>query len=286
MVPSSDVPLTWGAQVAHAERLLAGYAGTSARDEALTMLGALLGEPVTLLLARPNTPMRPEDVETYASWVERRVTGEVIPHITGHLAFMGLNLAVTSDSPLVSPAAQGLVEVALECARYRTPGELSGAHVGAGCGALAMALVTFEPRFARIYAVDPSRDALRVAAANGVRYLLNLVIDWREGDGLDAVPEPVDLIVCDLPARLEAAQSVDVPGARAATLSSHVERLFEQASEKLRPGGTLLCALDGELEPEALAALARRLPAARIWATPSSGGLFIAAAQLPRSATS
>ncbi len=197
MAPGSEVPPTWGAQLADAEQRLAGRAGGAARDEALALLAALLGEPMAHLLARPTTPMRPADVARLSGWVARRLAGEEIAHITGRLAFMGLELAVERNSPLVSPAARRLVEVALECARAGGRGELYGAELVAGCGAIALALAAFEPRFTRIYAVDQAPEALRVASANGVRYQLNLVIDWREGDGLGAVPEPVDMIVCD-----------------------------------------------------------------------------------------
>lgn len=274
MVPRSGGPPTWGAQLDQAARLLAPQAGDMARAEALTLLGALLGEPVALVAAQPATPMGLPDVEAYHAWVARRVAGEAIPYITGRLTFMGLDLVVERATPLVSAAARRLVEVTLECVRVRAPGELSAAEIGAGCGAVALALAAFEPRFARVFAADASPDALRVAAANGVRYLLNLVIDWREGDGLDAIPEPVDVIVCDASA----------PPARG--ISPQVERLFAQAPARLRPGGALLCALDGgldsTLEREALASLARALPDARIWSAPSSDGVFVAVAQGPR----
>ncbi len=275
MAPDDDGAQSWGAQLARATQALAGRATATAHDEALTLLSAFLGEPPTLVLARPSTAMRATEAEAFAGWVARRLAGEAIPRITGSLAFMGLDLMVAHDSPLVSPAAQRLVEVALECARSRASGEtsgersgeLSGAELGAGCGAVALALVTFEPRFARIYAIDPSPDALRVAVANGGRYLVNLVIDWRQGDGLDPVPEPVDMIVCDL-----AAQS----------MPSALARLLAQAPAKLRPGGVLLCALEREMEVEVVEALARALRAARIWTTPAHDQWVVAVAQVPR----
>src|SRR5487761_2010634 len=266
MVPWSDVEQTWGAQCTHAERLLATRAGAGAGEEAARLLGALLREPLALLRARPDTPMRGSDTALFAHWVERRMAGEELAHITGHLAFMELDLAVERGCPLVSPAAQRLVEVALQCARARTLAESLLAEIGAGCGAITLALATFEPRFARIYAVDPSPEALRVAAANGARYLLNLVINWRVGDGLDAIPEPVDMIICD---------------ASVAALASRATRLFAEASGWLRPGGALLCALDATQESSALASLQRALPDARIWAAPLSRGATVTVAQTP-----
>ena len=155
MAPGSAVPATWGAQLAEAERRLAGRSGGAARDEALALLAALLDEPMAHVLTRPTTTMRPADVARYSGWVARRLAGEEVAHITGRLAFMGLELAVERNSPLVSASARRLVEVALECARSGGRGELYAAEIGAGCGAISLALAAFEPRFTRIYAVDP-----------------------------------------------------------------------------------------------------------------------------------
>ena len=97
----------------------------------------------------------------------------------------------------------------------------------AGCGAVALALAALEPRFTRIYAVESSPPALDLARANGARYLLNLVISWLEGEGLDAVPEPVGLIVCAQPGWVS----------------------LESVPAKLRPGGALTCAVDDSQRP-------------------------------------
>jgi release factor glutamine methyltransferase len=222
MTSESDVPTTWGAQLALAEETLAAAGAPAPQEEAVELLSHLVRAPGSEVLARLSSSMRPLDVETYASWVARRAAGEALAHITGHLAFMGLDITIGRDSPLAPPGAQGLVETALQWARRRTHGELSAAEMSAGCGAVALALAALEPRFSRIYAVDSSPTALETARANGARYLLNLVISWLEGERLDAVPELVDLIVCAQPDRIALAQ----------------------ASAKLRTGGALICAVD------------------------------------------
>jgi release factor glutamine methyltransferase len=286
MTLEPEVLLTWGAQLARAEQVLAASGLSAPRDEAIALLASLLGAPAALLLARPSSPMSQPDVATYASWVTRRAAGEATPHITGRLMFMGLELVMGKDSPLVVPGAQRLVELVLECSRAHAPGELTAAEIGAGCGAIALALASFEPRFTCIYAVDPSPTALRAASDNGAHYLLNLVISWREGDGLDAVPEPVDFIICGQ--RGQRVSHEDVAGAGSSpglvdgpSLPPRFARLVMQAPAKLRPGGALLGALESGLEPAAMAALTRALPAAQIWAASSSGDVVIAVAQVP-----
>jgi precorrin-6B methylase 2 len=263
----SDVPPTVGAQLAYAERVLATAGSRTSRDEARALLGSLLRAPVALLLAQAGRLLSQAEVETYARWVARRATGEALPHITGHLGFMGLDLTVGRDTPLVSPGAQRLVEVALERARHHLPGEFAAAEIGTGCGAIALALAAFEPRFTRIYAVDAAASTLRIAEDNGARYLLNLVITWLEGEGPDAVPEPVDLIVC---------------GQCGNATSLQFARLLEQAPTKLRPGGAFACGLDSVQEAMAAASLERAFRGAQIWVEPPSDGVVIVIAQVPR----
>lgn len=264
MADNSDVALTYGAQLARAEQVLATAGLARPRAEATELLSHLLGVLVPALLALPAAPMRQSDARMYAVWVARRAEGEVLAYITGHLEFMGLDITIGQNGPLTSPGAQRLVETALQWARRRAPGELSAAEVGTGCGAIALALAAFEPRFTRVYAVEPSVTALEMAAANGARYQLNLLISWLAGEGLDSVPEPVDVVVC-----------------------SHIEpstpstaRLLELAPAKLRPGGALVCAIDRQQVPEFSAQLERALPTAEVWADFHPEGSVLIA-QLP-----
>jgi len=268
MPAEPDIPLTSGGQLAHAETLLAAAGSPAPREEAAALLCALLDIPLALLLARPERRVSQVSAEMLAGWVERRAAGEALPHITGRLPFMGLELVVGSSDPLPAPSAWRLVEAALQVARHHAPGDLLAADIGTRCGATALALAAFEPRFTRIYAVDPSVTALETAAANGARYLLNLLISWVAGDGLDSVPEPVDVMVCGhlAPSKPSAA------------------RLIEQAPAKLRPGGALVCALDRPPVPELSALLARALPTAQVWADPYPAGAVLVA-QLPSPAT-
>lgn len=286
MSTESDAPPTWGAQLARAEQILAAVGMATARDDALALLEALLGVPASLLLARPTTPMREEELDAYARWIARRAAGEALAHITGRLSFMGLSLVVDAAMPLIPAGAEQLVEVALDCARLHAQGELVAAEIGTGCGAIALALAAFEPRFTRIYALDPSADVLRTAAANGLRYQLNLVISWQQGDGLDALPEPVDLIAWSgtggaIPG-LGAASGDPAPATPDDTaLPAPFSRLIAQAPAKLRPGGTLAGMLASRHEPAAMTLLARTLPDARLWIAPADGDTFVAVAQLP-----
>jgi|GEM_PF-6690846 len=227
MTSESDIQTTWGAQLALAEETLAAAESPAPREEAVELLSHLLSVPGSELLAKPSSPMRPLGAVTYAAWVARRAAGEALVRITGRLEFMGLDIAIGRDSPLAPPGAQRLVETALQWVRRRQPGEVLAAEMSTGCGAISLALAALEPCFMRIYAVESSLTALDTARANGARYLLNLVISWLDGERLDAVPEPVDLIVCAQTGRID----------------------LVQAPSKLRPGGALICAVDDAQRP-------------------------------------
>ncbi|HEY7020803.1 MAG TPA: methyltransferase [Ktedonobacterales bacterium] len=262
-----EVPPLVGPQLTHSERILANAGLSAPQDEARSLLGALLDTSTALLLAQPDRGMSLLEVEAYATWVARRAAGEAFAHITGHLAFMGLDITVGQQSPLPPPDAQRVVETALEWARRSGLRELLAAEIGVGCGAISLALAAFEPRFTRIYAIDSSAEALRIASDNGARYLLNLVIHWVEGDDLDVIREPVDLIIS---AHKEMA------------FTPRFTQLLKQAPAKVRSGGALMCSVDGASQAEVTAHLRGALPGAQVYLSPRFDGTIVAVAQTLR----
>jgi len=266
----SEAPSLVGPQLARAARILANAGLSAPQDEARSLLGALLDTSTALLLAQPDRGMSPLEVETYATWIARRVAGEASAHITGHLAFMGLDITMGQQSPLPPPDARQLVEMALEWARRSGSRELLAAEIGTGCGAVSLALAAFEPRFMRIYAIDPSTVALQAAEANGARYLLNLIIQWLEGEGPDAIPEPVDLIIC----------------AHSGTVhTASFSRVLAQAPENLRPGGALICTVEDAQRQETDELLVRGFSHAPVWVEGAGDGAALVVAQLSRDST-
>jgi release factor glutamine methyltransferase len=302
MTPPDVRARNWGAQLSWAEQTLAGAGSPTPRRDALMLLMNLVHAPRSLLLAHPERTLDPAEITRYAGWVSRRARGEPVAYITGRQAFMGLDLQVDRRSALVRPSTASVIEVALECLRSRPPAEreLLVAEVGTGCGAIALALGLFEPRIAHIYAVDPSAEALEVARANGERYLLNLFVSWLMGEGLDPIPEPVDLIIANRSdrssrrAERDMATPADLPGrwADMARYEPHPEgwsaeenaeenaedemarlsRLIGQAPAKLRPGGTLICALEDAQRAPVAGLLAELLAQAHVWFSSSPAG--------------
>ncbi len=262
MASETQPGATIGVHLAKAEHVLAAAGIAAPRSEGLELLSAVLGLPATLLAARDRARLSPAAAQTYVNWVWRRASGEAIAHITGHLAFMELDLVVDRATPLVPPYGARLVEVALECARRMRQYDLLAAELGSGSGAIALALAAFEPRLSHIYALDPSPEVLRVAAANGARYRLNLVVSWLPGAGLDAVFERVDLIVHARCGSADSAQFVE---------------LLKSAPRMLRTGGTLVCGLDRNQTAPGEAAVLRALPDAQVWTEAHPDGAVVVA---------
>ncbi len=190
--------------------------------------------------------------------LERRFSREPLAYILGQREFYGISVMVTPAVLIPRPETEGLVEHALFMALMGMEStELTIADVGTGSGAIAINLAIHLPA-AKIFAVDLTDEVLDVASynirAHGVSDRVSLAI----GDLLDAVPEPVDLIVANLPY---------IPTDRMPTLQPEVQkepalaldggpdgldlvrRLLTQAEDKLKDHGIILLELDPEQVP-------------------------------------
>src|SRR5690242_18369354 len=158
------------AGLAHA---LAEAGFLSAEQEAAELLAAAAGDPVRL-----------------DALVERRLTGEPLAWITGHVLFCGLELAVDPGVYVPRPHTELLAGAAV--ARLATDGV--AIDLCTGCGAVAAVLAAERPA-ATIVATDMDERAVACARRNGV--------DARQGRLFDPVPGQleggVDLVVGVVP---------------------------------------------------------------------------------------
>jgi release factor glutamine methyltransferase len=93
------------------------------------------------------------------------------------------------------PTTEALVDAALE----RIDGvPMRIADVGTGSGAIAVALATQKPNV-EIWATDTSADAVALAQANAERLGVADRVHVLQGDLLEPLTAPVDLIVANLP---------------------------------------------------------------------------------------
>ena len=229
-----------------------------ARLEAEVLVMNVMRMPRQSIFAEQETEVSAQQQEALDSLLVRRFRREPLAYILGMREFYGINVFLTPSVLIPRPETEGLVEHALFMSLMGTESrELTIADVGTGSGAIAINLAIHLPA-ARIFAVDVSDEVLDVAAYNirshGVEDRVTLGI----GDLLDAVPEPVDLIVANLPY---------IPSNRIPTLQPEVQqepvvaldggsdgldlirRLLIQAEDKLRPNGIILLEMDPEQIP-------------------------------------
>ena len=93
------------------------------------------------------------------------------------------------------PATEQLVEAALE----RIDGlPMRIADVGTGSGAVAIALALRRPQV-EVWATDTNEEAVALARANAERFGVADRVHVVQGNLLDPLSEPVDLVVANLP---------------------------------------------------------------------------------------
>ena len=143
-----------------------------------------------------NRELTPKQEKTFRYLVERRLHGEPTAYITGHCEFYGLDFYVNANVLIPRPESELLVEETLCLTRDHAISTI--ADIGTGCGAIAISLACNLP-VAKIYATDISVAALKVAQVNCNKHGVSNSIHLLQCDMLNLLPEPVDLIVTNLP---------------------------------------------------------------------------------------
>jgi len=147
------------------------------------------------------------------------------------------------------PATERLVEAALE----RIDGvPMRVADIGTGSGAIAVALAARKPDI-EIWATDTNADAVELARENAQRLGVADRVHVVQGDLLDPLTQPVDLIVANLPYLPEAQHDPrydDEPADAVYAPGDGLElyrRLLDACRDgKLETGGTVLLQYHGE----------------------------------------
>jgi release factor glutamine methyltransferase len=232
------------------------------------------------LYARLEEKPDPAVEEAYKSLVARRLQHEPVAYITGHKEFYGLDLYVDRRVLIPRPETETLVEVALAIVRRNELSPL--AEVGVGSGAVAIALAVNEP-WLEIYAIDASPEALAVTEGNCRTHDVLDRMHLLSGDILEPLPEPVGLIVANLPyVSHEELQSLPPDITQYEPLSAidggqdglqHIRRLLAQAGPNLMPPG-IICLEIGATQASAVNELAReQFPEATVGLVQDLAGL-------------
>ena len=233
------------------------------RLDAHLLVGAVLQQPRSWLLAHDRDPLPPDAAERISALLQRRAAGEPAAYLLGHKEFFGLTLAVNPEVLVPRPDTETLVNWALEVLALHptTDAPPRVLDLGTGSGAIALAVAHTHPA-AQVTAVDASEGALHTARLNGER--LGLSVSWRLGSWFEAVAgERFDLVLSNPPYIAE--HDPHLPDLRFEPRSAltagadgldDLRTIIQQAPAHLNPGGWLLLE-HGWDQAEAVAQLLR-----------------------------
>lgn len=248
-----------------------------ARLEAEVMVMNAMRMPRQDLFANQEMEVSGQQEQELSSVVERRRTREPLAYILGRKEFYGVNLLVNSDVLIPRPETELIVEHTLFMGLMgMETAELTIADVGTGTGAIAINLALHLPS-AKIYAIDHYDPVLDVSSYNIRSHNVADRITLLKGDLLDPLPEPVDLIVANLPyvpteriphlqpeIQWEPAEALD-GGEDGLDL---IRRLLEQAADpkypRLKNNGIIILELDPDQIPEVTNHTNNLFPSAQI----------------------
>ncbi|MEX0984460.1 MAG: peptide chain release factor N(5)-glutamine methyltransferase [Actinomycetota bacterium] len=224
-----------------------GVHGPEANAEALML--AVLGVDRAGLLVR-DRGLDTAEAKLYGRALCRRCTGTPLQHLTGEQGFRRLVVKVRPGVFVPRPETEILVDEALA----RLAGQVAPvvADVCTGTGAIALAIAQEHPG-AQVIAADLSPEAVALARENASA--LGLPVQVHETDLLDAVKGPLDLVTCNPPyvpddAREELPPEVLADPALAVFGGPEIyERLFAQAYDRLRPGGSVVVEIEETTAP-------------------------------------
>lgn len=226
---------------------------SSADLDAAVLLGHVLGADRAMLYAHPERALTQEEQATFEALLARRLRGEPVAYLIGHKEFMGLDFLTDRRALIPRPETELLVEMALAEVHHRGESALADlrvADIGTGSGAIAISLAALEPRLPLIYATDISAEALTLAAENARRLGVAPRLRLLQGDLLAALPEPVDVLLGNLPYIADNEREILAPDVRdyephlalfgAEGGLGHIRRLLSSAPPLLKPGAVLL----------------------------------------------
>jgi release factor glutamine methyltransferase len=166
--------------------------------DAQVLLAHVLKVERSWLFAHYEYELSTEEADAFTALVTRRMRREPVAYLVGHREFYGLDFLVDHRVLIPRPETELLVDAVIDHIAMREEQRIVVADVGTGSGAIALAVAANCPNV-KVYAIDLSSDALAVARSNVQRLDARGQVVLLEGDLLTPLPEPVDMIVANLP---------------------------------------------------------------------------------------
>lgn len=225
------------------QHAMASLPGDSPKLDAEVLLGFVLGQSRTYLYTWPERELSATQQSLLEELVARRASGTPVAYLVGEREFWSLPLQVNEHTLIPRPETELLVEQALA----RLPRSGRALDLGTGTGAIALALASERPD-AEIWAVDASREALKVARANVER--LGLPVQLVHSDWFAQLSgQRFHLIVSNPPYIAEADPHLGQGDVRFEPLTAlasgrdglaDIRQIVARAPAHLHPGGWLL----------------------------------------------
>ncbi|MFW6116797.1 MAG: peptide chain release factor N(5)-glutamine methyltransferase [bacterium] len=258
----------------------------AAPQEARLVLCHLLGVSSTQLYGEPERKLTEAQELRLGEILRRRASREPLAYILNTCEFYGHEFYVDPRVLIPRPETELLVDLVRQSVKRRKrdkeDGVVSLADVGTGSGAIAVSLALALKEL-EIYATDISPSALDVARINLAQHSLADKVALLQGDLLEAIPEPVDVMVANLPyvssrdmATLDPEIAAFEPWVAlygGADGLEHVAALLDRAATKLEPRAELLFEIGQGQAHAAKKAAARYLPRAAIDIVPDPAGI-------------
>jgi len=168
---------------------------TNPLDARLLLQHTLGGVDHTYLIAHDDQELTPIQQQTFLAYLDRAAQGEPIPYIIGKAPFFDMDLHVSPAVLIPRPETEQLVEMAVSLAKAHNYTHI--VDTGAGSGCIPIALARELPQ-ANIEATDISAEALSIARQNATEFAPNR-ITFHQGNLLQPITEPIDLITANLP---------------------------------------------------------------------------------------
>ncbi len=244
-----------------------------ARFEAEVLLRHATGLTRAQLYASLTDEIDPAAQQRFQTALAERTTRKPLAYITGTREFYRLEFRVTPDVLIPRPESELLVDAALDHMRQARIRTAQVADVGAGSGAVGIALARHR-RGVQLVCSDVSRDALLVARDNAQRILRRPRAEFVQGDLLTPLPGPFHCVVANLPYipeeridDLEPEVSEHEPRIALTPGTSGTElilRLITQLPSRLHPNGIAVLEIDPGQEGAIAAAAQQMLPNAAV----------------------
>lgn len=150
----------------------------------------------------PDAAMRPEQAQTFAAMIARRVAREPVSRILGRREFWSLEFEITPDTLDPRPDSETLISAALGLIGDRNR-PLHILDIGTGSGCLVLALLSELPH-ARGAGIDISQGALDVAQRNARRLGFSgraqfICCDVRSANWMQQAGSPFDIVIANPP---------------------------------------------------------------------------------------